>query len=191
MSGFTNFRILSLTFLRDFSADQKWQTKLAMLISLNKMLDSPKMIDQNDGADIFFQKMSDFRKNDRTFQKSQSLISGAQKWSFCIFGNDFRFYLSTMPKQLAVRSFEVILTTYKGHLWGQQWVIHLYTSLRLFLWWSILFNSSFFRSEDKNARSGQVATPKNSGAPPLGRTLLKHLYKYLKIWIKNFTKFHS
>ena len=39
----------------------------------------------------------------------------------------------------------------------------------------------FFRSEDKNARSGQVAPPKNSGAPPLGRTLLKHLYKYLKI----------
>ena len=170
MSGFTNFRILSLTFLRDFQLIKN---------------------DRQNWRCWFFQKMSDFCKNDRTFQKSQSLISGAQKWSFCIFGNDFRFYLSTMPKQLAVRSFEVILTTYKGHLWGQQWVIHLYTSLRFFLWWSILFNSSFFRSEDKNARSGQVATPKNSGAPPLGRTLLKHLYKYLKIWIKNFTKFHS
>ena len=100
------------------------------------------------------------------------------------------FYLIALPKQLEARSLQVISTTWKGHLWGQQWVIHLCTSHRLFLWWSILFNFSFFRSEDKNARSGQVATPKNSGAPPLGRTLLKHLYKYLKISIKNFTKFY-
>ena len=163
---------------------------MTVLIFFQKCQIFAKMADQNDSA-YFFQNNVRFLQKWQNFSKSQFLFSGAQKWSFCIFGNDFRFYLSTMPKQLAVRSFEVILTTYKGHLWGQQWVIHLYTSLRLFLWWSILFNSSFFRSEDKNARSGQVATPKNSGAPPLGRTLLKHLYKYLKIWIQTFTKFHD
>ena len=129
MSGFTNFRIPSLTFLLEFSADQKWQTKMTVLI-----FQRYGIFVKNDRVFYFrcwfLNKMSDFRKNVRALKKSQFWFSG--KWSFCIFGNDFRFYLSTMPKQLAVRSFGVIFTTYKGHLWGQQWVIHLYTSLRLF-----------------------------------------------------------
>lgn len=52
MSGFTNFRIPSLTFLLEFSADQKWQTKMAVIIFL------------------------DFRQNDRTL-KNTFFISDA------------------------------------------------------------------------------------------------------------------